>query len=164
MARLPRRQALVRAALPGLLPLLAPAPAAAGDVTVFLASATPRDVWGAGYGGAISTTWFRVLSFEGEVARLSGEGEDESMTSFMASAHLAPPIGSLVPYGGLGVGLFRQSRTGDSDTGTLKTLVLGVRLKLGLLVLKGEYRRIDLSGEPLFPLEHRLSIGGGISF
>jgi hypothetical protein len=136
----------------------------ASDLIVFAASATPTEVWGSGYGGALSLTFFKVVSFEAEAARLSGEAPDTDMISFTGSALLGPPLGAFVPYGGLGVGVFRQGAAGRSDTGALKAFVLGVKVKLAIVVLKGEYRRIDLSGEPIFPIEHRFSFGGGISF
>ncbi len=144
--------------------LASPRPAQAGDVTAFVAIAAPVDSWGRGYGAALSSTWFSVLSFEGEAARFAGESPDSTMTSFTGSALLAPPVAFLTPYGGIGVGLFRQTEGADSDTGTLKCFVLGLKVKIGLAVLKGEFRQYDLSGEPLLPLERRYSVGAGISF
>jgi hypothetical protein len=137
----------------------------AGDITAFFAKGSPSEAWRTGYGGALATSWFRVLQLEGEVARLPGEPAESSVTSFTGSALLAPPIGIATPYGGLGVGVFRQSLGTRRDTGTLKTLVLGLKLRLGgLLVVKGEYRRYDLSGTSLLPLDDRLSVGAGIAF
>jgi hypothetical protein len=139
-------------------------PAKAGDVTAFVAFASPTETWGQGYGAALSSTWFGVLSFEGEAARIPGERPEDTMTSFTGSALLAPPVGFLVPYGGVGVGLFRQSVGSESDTGVLRCLVLGLKVKAGLVVVKGEFRRIDLSGEPLLAMDRRFSVGAGISF
>src|SRR6185503_9868961 len=100
--------------------LLAPAaPAAAGDVTVFVAKGRPPETWNRGYGATLSTSWFSILNLEGEVARIPGSLSESSMTSFTASALLAPPVGIVTPYGGLGVGLFRQSLGPARDTGTL---------------------------------------------
>src|SRR5437867_6790437 len=89
----------------------------AGDATVFAAWPSPSDAWGRGYGAALSSTWFQVVSFEAEAARIPGETPDGNMTSFTGSALLAPPIGFLTPYGGLGIGLFRQTLGTLSDTG-----------------------------------------------
>jgi len=140
-------------------------PAAAGDVTVFVAFPYPTDTWGRGYGAAISSTWFKILNFEGEGARLPGDTNDASMTSFMGSALLAPPVGIFTPYGGLGIGLFRQSLGTLSDTGVVRALVLGVKVKVGpVVVVKGEYRRLTLSGNPLLEMTHRISAGAGIAF
>ena len=139
-------------------------PAEAGDVTAFVAFASPKESWGHGYGAALSSTWFAVLNFEGEAARIPGERPEDTMTSFTGSALLAPPVGFLTPYGGLGVGLFRQSVGTNHDTGVLRCLVLGVKVKAGLVVVKGEFRKIDLSGEPLIAMDKRFSLGAGISF
>lgn len=148
-----------------LVALTAGLPSAqAGDITAFVAVAAPVDSWGRGYGAALSSTWFTVLSFEGEAARFAGESPDSTMTSFTGSALLAPPIAFLTPYGGVGVGLFRQTEGTDSDTGTLKCFVLGLKIKIGLAVLKGEFRQYGLSGEPLLSMERRYSVGAGISF
>jgi hypothetical protein len=148
-----------------LLPVLfAAAPARAGDISVFMSRGNPSEAWRTGYGAALTSTWFRVLSFEGEAARLPGELPDETMTSFTGSAFIAPPLGKLIPYGGVGLGLFRQSRGERSDTGVLRTFALGVKLQLGLLLVRGEYRRMNLSGEPLIEIDSRVSAGVGIAF
>jgi hypothetical protein len=146
--------------------VLAPArPAAAGDVTAFVALPSPTDTWGLGYGASISSTWFKILNFEGEGARLPGDSADASMTSFTGSALIAPPVGFVTPYGGLGIGLFRQTLGTLSDTGVVRALVLGVKVKVGpVLVVKGEYRRLNLSGNPLLEMTNRLSAGAGIAF
>jgi hypothetical protein len=145
---------------------VAPArPAAAGDVIVFVALPYPTDTWDRGWGAAISSTWFRILNFEGEGARLPGDTADASMTSFMGSALVAPSVGFLTPYGGLAFGLFRQTLGPLSETGTLRALVLGVKVKVGpVIVVKGEYRRLSFSGDPLLEMTHRVSAGAGIAF
>jgi hypothetical protein len=147
---------MISMAVPGLV--------RAGDITAFVALPAPTDTWGRGYGATLSSTWFQAVSLEGEAARLPGDRTDAAMTSFTAAALLAPPIGVLTPYGGVGVGLFRQTLGPESDTGTLKAFILGAKVKLGLVVLKGEYRRITLSGTPLLNMTARISAGAGISF
>jgi hypothetical protein len=145
--------------------VLAPAPAAAGDVTAFVAIPRPSERWNRGFGAALSSTWFNAVSFEGEAARIPGETTDTAMSSFTASALLSPPVGALTPYGGVGVGLFRQNVGSDSDIGRLKAWIVGAKLKLGgLVVVKAEYRRLDLSGNPLIDMDSRLSAGAGLSF
>jgi hypothetical protein len=140
-------------------------PAAAGDVIAFIALPRPDQNWDRGYGAALTSTWFNVVSFEGEAARFRGNTTDEGMTTFTASALLSPPVGALTPYGGLGYGLFRQNVGDDSDIGRLRALILGAKLKLGgLIVVKGEYRRLELSGTPLREMDSRLSAGAGIAF
>jgi hypothetical protein len=136
----------------------------AGDATVFVAWPSPKEAWGRGYGAALSSTWFQVVSFEAEAARIPGQTANGNMTSFTGSALLAPPIGFLTPYGGLGIGLFRQTLGTLSDTGIVRASILGAKVKLGLLVVKVEYRKLGLSGTPLIPMDHRVSAGAGISF
>jgi hypothetical protein len=125
----------------------------------------PREQWGTGYGAALSSTWFRFATFEAEVARNSGDLSGRGMTSFTGSALLTVPLAVVRPYGGVGVGFFRQTRAGESDLGHLKALVLGAKLQLGgVIVVRGDYRRYDLSGPPLIPLDSRLAAGVGIAF
>lgn len=138
--------------------------ARAGDITAFVAFPSPSERWARGYGAAMTSTWFQVIGLEAEAARLPAESADGTMTTFTGSALLAPPVGFVTLYGGLGVGLFRQTLGPASDTGTLKAFILGAKLRLGLVVLKGEYRRIELSGDPLIEMDRRLSVGAGISF
>jgi hypothetical protein len=140
-------------------------PAAAGDVIVFAALPSPTDTWGHGWGASISSTWFRILNFEGEGARMPGESADANMTSFMGSALVAPPVGFLTPYGGLGFGVSRQTLGPLSNTGTIRALVLGVKVRIGpVFVVKGDYRRLSFSGAPLLEMTHRVSAGAGIAF
>ncbi len=145
--------------------LLGAPPAAASEITAFLAIAKPDEVWAGGFGGAFSLSIFSIVHFEGEFAAMPGELVDSSMYTLTGSVLVAPPLGRLVPYAGLGVGGFRQELGARSDTGTLHALIAGLKLKLGpIFIVKGEYRRIDLSGEPLNLLDHRLSLGAGLSF
>ena len=145
--------------------LAAGAPLEAGDVTAFVALAAPTDQWDRGYGAALSSTWFKAIILEGEAARLPGKVPDQGMTSFTASAMLGPPIGNFIPYGGVGVGLFRQTSGASSDIGKIRALTVGAKLLVkGLLVLKAEYRRLDLSGPPLLKMDSRISAGAGIAF
>jgi hypothetical protein len=143
--------------------LAAGARAHAIEASAFVSAASPTENWSSGYGAALGSTWFRLVIFEAELARQPFEVEG-GMTSFTASAFLAPKIGKLRPFGGFGAGLFRQSLGSDSDTGRLKIFALGLKAELGLIVLKGEYRRLDLSGEPLAEVDRRLSFGVGLAF
>ena len=154
----------VRIALISMISMALPGLVRAGDITAFVALPAPTDTWGRGYGATLSSTWFQAINLEGEAARLPGDRTDAAMTSFTAAALLAPPIGVLTPYGGVGVGVFRQTLGTTSDTGTLKAFILGAKVKLGLVVIKGEYRKITLSGTPLLDMTARISAGAGISF
>lgn len=162
------RPSLVRAATIGTASFLLLAgsarPAAALELTAFVSDARPS-VWGTGVGGTLSSTWFKVACFEAELARQPGVPVDSSMTTFTASALLAPQIGPVTPFGGFGVGIYRQSRGDSRENGTLKTFVLGAKVKVGgLVVIRAEYRAISLAGTPLLDLDKRVSAGIGISF
>lgn len=159
---------LSRRALPLLLafPLMSAAapPAAAGDVTAFVTFPSPSEHWSRGFGAALTSTWFGTIGLEAEAARIPLEGAEGTMTSFTGSALLAPPLGALVPYGGVGIGVYRQSVSDLGETSTVRIFVLGAKVKLGLLVVKGDYRSLKLGGDPLLPMDRRLSLGAGISF
>jgi hypothetical protein len=145
--------------------LLFPVSARAAEITAFLSKATPDDDWASGVGGAFSIGLLSIVHFEGEICRQSAEIEGAQMYSLTGSVLLAPPTGKVVPYGGLGIGGFRQEFGERSDTGSLTALVLGLKFKpVGLLVLKGEYRRLGLSGDPIFPMDNRFSVGAGLAF
>jgi hypothetical protein len=148
-----------------LVMLITGSEAPAGDVTVFAARSSPVEQWGSGYGAALSSTWFRFATFEAEVARTTGDPVDSGMTSFTGSALLSVPLSFVTPYGGFGVGVFRQTLGSDSDVGQLKAFVLGAKLQLGgVLVIRGDYRKLSLSGSPLIPMDERLAAGVGITF
>jgi hypothetical protein len=139
-------------------------PARAGDGTIFAARPAPGENWGTAYGAALSSTWFRLLNLEAEAARNPGEFSDEKMTTFTGSAFLAVKVGRLTPYGGPGLGFFRQSRRERSDTGWVRTFAVGAKLKLGVVLLRGEWRRINLTGLPLMEIDSRTAAGVGIDF
>lgn len=161
MARLPRRALLLLLALPLTA---AASPAAAGDVTAFATFPSPSEHWSRGFGAALTSTWFGTIGLEAEAARIPLEGAEGTMTSFTGSALLAPPLGALVPYGGVGIGVYRQSVADLGETSTMRTFVIGAKIKLGLLVVKGDYRSLKLGGDPLLPMDRRVSIGAGITF
>jgi hypothetical protein len=146
--------------------LAPPGTARAGDIVVFVSDPSPGELWERGYGAALSFSFFKLVTFEGEAARMPAIGVDRDMTSFTGSALFSPPIGKLVPYAGVGVGVYRQAVGGDdSDTGTLGVLVAGLKITLGgLVVIKGEYREFELPDEAPLLADSRFSIGAGISF
>lgn len=157
-----------RRCLPALLLLLlalGSAPADAGDLTAFAVFGRPGENWNTGYGAALSWGILPFLSIEGEAARVPGSITDSSMTSFTASAFVSPPTGNFSIYGGLGVGYYRQSLSSIDDSGVLTALIFGVKAKVGgVLVLKGEYRKLKLGSSPLADMDSRFAAGAGISF
>lgn len=140
-------------------------PALAGEVSVLVAGASPSEVWSTGYGAAFTSTWFKALALEAELARLPGALEEQSMTTLSGGAFFAPPLGMFVPYAGVGIGGFRQSAAGLSRTGVVRFTGLGVKLILhDLLVVKVDYRFLRLSGDPLLTADRRLAAGVGLKF
>lgn len=160
------RRSLNRAAL--VLVLLggaATAPAAAGDLTAFAAFATPGDNWDTGYGAALCFGILPFVNLEAEAARVPGALQDSSMTSFTGSALLSPPTGNVSIYGGLGVGYYRQSIGALEESNVLTAFVVGLKAKVGgALVVRGEYRKLKLSGTPLADMDSRFAVGAGIAF
>jgi hypothetical protein len=138
--------------------------ARAADVTAFVALTYPRELWGNGYGASFDTTWFKIATFEAEAGRMPGKNLDVGMTAFTVSAFLSPAIKKLTIYGGPGVGVYRQTTNTLSDNGVLKTFALGAKLKLGLAVLRGEWRYISMPSDALFSAESRVYVGAGIDF
>ena len=112
----------------------------------------------------ITTTFLGVTALEFEAARVPVDTATGTMTSFTASALVQVPIAALVPYAGLGFGVYRQSIAELDETSTVGTFVAGAKLKLGLLVVRGDYRRLNLHGDPLLPMDSRVTFGAGISF
>jgi hypothetical protein len=161
---MPARRRLPLVALAGFALLVGARPASALEATVFVSSASPGDVWGSGLGASLTSTWFHVVMLDAELARQGYEAAEGKLLSFSVAACLAPSFGRLTPYAGFGVGLHRQTLGELSDDGTLKSLVVGAKLRFGLLVLRAEYRTFDLSGTPLVELDHRLYAGAGLSF
>lgn len=134
------------------------------EATVFLSTASPGEAWGQGLGASLTSRLFKIVMLDAELARQGYETAEGKLLSFSVAACLAPSIGRLTPYAGIGVGLQRQELGEFSDNGTLTSLMAGVKVHLGLLVLRAEYRTFELSGSPLLPMDHRIYAGAGISF
>jgi hypothetical protein len=145
------------------LVFLPAASSTAFEAVLFVSDGAPTEVWGRGVGAALTTTWFKVIAIDAELARQGYDNAEGNVLSFSAAAMLAPSFGRFTPYAGLGVGLFRETFGTTSDDGTLRSLIVGGKLKFGLLVLKAEYRTFNLSGPPLVELDHRIYVGAGIS-
>jgi hypothetical protein len=142
---------------------LSACPARAFEAVVFISQAAPSDAWGRGLGASLTTTWFKVVALDAELARQGYDVAEGKLLSFSGAALFAPPFGRFTPYAGLGFGLYRETFGGTSDDGTLRSLVIGGKLKFGLLVIKAEYRSFDLSGPPLVEMNHRYYVGAGIN-
>jgi hypothetical protein len=142
------------------------AKAQAVELTGFLSLATPGDKWAGGGGGTFAIGFFHVASFEVEGAYMPGESTGVKMRSLTGSAFLAPSLGKLVPYVGLGVGVARQENASrETDDFAIHTFALGAKYHIApLILIKAEYRKISLPDDAVIPFDNRYSLGAGISF
>jgi hypothetical protein len=154
--------------LPALLLVLlaaGAAPAAAGDLTAFAAFGNPGDNWDTGYGAALSFGILPFVNLEAEAARVPIALADSHMTSFTGSALVSPPTGNVSIYAGLGVGYYRQNLGGAEGSSVLTAIVVGLKARVGgVLVVRGEYRKLKLHGTPLAEMDSRFAVGAGIGF
>jgi len=159
-----RRLALLAAVTAALT--AAPArDASPAEITAFLSGASPGQAWGAGFGGMLTITLFNLVGGDVEGAWQGSELPSTSLFSLSAKAYIGPQFGSFVPYGGIGVGVYRESILGDSDTGTLGQVFLGVKLKFPMgLVIRGEYQWVDLPMAAPVDLDKRYVLGLGLGF
>lgn len=139
-------------------------PVAAGDLTLGYTSASPGEVWSGGYAVALGIGFFSSATLEAEYGHQGADVMDTKVDTFTASALLVLPTGRLQPYGGLGIGIFREAIASDSDTGTHRAFIVGAKLTLGLLVLRSDYRWIHVPDDALLPFDRRFLIAGGIHF
>lgn len=139
--------------------------AAAGDFTVFAAQTNPSELWKPGFGATLGAGLLGLGAVEAEAARFSADVEGGDMTTFTFSAMLAPPIGPIVPFAGVGIGVYRQNLGVSNTTDLLRSFAAGLKVNVGrVFVIRGEYRRFELSGPVRIQMDSRLSIGAGIQF
>ena len=139
--------------------------ASPAELTVFASGAGPGETWSTGYGGMLTITLFNLVSGDLEGAWQGSDLPSTSLFSLSAKAYVGPQFGRFVPYGGLGVGVYRESILNDSDTGTLGLFFVGVKLKFPLgLVIRGEYQWVNLPMPAPVDLDRRYILGLGLSF
>ncbi len=145
---------------------LVPAPAARGaEISVLVGSGSPDAAWGTCWGGMLTITLFNIVHGEVEGVRQGGAFEGTSLYTASAKAYLGPTFGRLVPYGGLGAGVYHQSLPIDNDQGTSGLVFAGVKLKFPFgLVLRGEYQWVDLPDAAPVQLDNRYFFAVGLSF
>jgi len=145
---------------------LSPGRSASGaEITAFATGASPTDVWNTGYGGMLTITLFSFAHGEIEGCWQGSALPETSVSSLAAKAYFGPQIGPVVPYIGLGVGVYRESLPTKTDQGTSGMIFAGGKLKFPFgLVLRGEYQWLTLPDEVLQPLDNRLLFGVGLSF
>lgn len=142
-------------------------PARAIEITAFLTRNYPTENWNTGLGVDVTLGFLKLGAFGVEATRHRSPDTQRGMTSVTAQAMLVVPIKKFRLYGGLGSGVFYEGKGvfNDSDFGSLNALFFGAKVRLAdLVILKAEYRRIGLSGEPPLAWDQRFSVGGGIAF
>jgi hypothetical protein len=161
---LARRLPLLPLLLLGVIPFPAPSSEAA-EISAFATGASPGEAWGTGYGGMLTITLFNIVHGDVEGAWQGGDVAETSIVSGAAKAYLGPSIGRLVPYAGLGVGVYRQSLPTMSDQGSYGLLFAGAKLKFPFgLVLRGEYQWLDMPDEVSLAFDNRYLFAAGLSF
>ena len=147
--------------------LLAAAPPAFADVTLFLGSTTTpsaRQARGFAIGGGIL-----VLGFEFEYSDTREDPEDgaPSLRTGMGNILLQTPvaIGGFQPYFTTGFGGYRESINDRSETQLGGNAGGGVKMNLaGPLRVRFDYRVFRLRGEPLHDVVHRFYVGANLNF
>lgn len=149
-----------------LAALFSPARSAdAAEISAFAVGASPGETWGTGYGGMLTITLFNIVHGDVEGAWQGSDLPETSIVSGAAKAYLGPSIGRLVPYAGLGVGVYRQSLPAKSDQGSYGLLFAGAKLKFPFgLVLRGEYQWLDMPDEVTLAFDNRYLFAVGLSF
>jgi hypothetical protein len=160
---------LRRCALPLLallsLALAPPRAACPAEISAFATGGRPGDLWKTGFGGMLTITLFGVVHGEIEGAHQGSELPGTSLTTLAAKAYLGPSIGRLVPYFGLGAGVYLESLPGDNDRGTTGLVFAGAKVKFPVgLVLRAEYQWIDMPTPAPVQLDHRYLLAAGLGF
>jgi hypothetical protein len=140
-------------------------PAAPAEISAFLSGARPGDVWSRGYGAMLTISFFDLVHGEIEGAYQSSDLADTRLLSASGKAYLGPTIGRLVPYAGLGAGVYHESIAGGSDSGTLGLVFVGAKLKFPVgLVLRAEYQWVNLPQAAPLQLDNRYFFAAGLRF
>jgi hypothetical protein len=166
MRKIPgRRVAAAAVVLAAALATLPARDAGAAEISVLLGNGSPSTAWGTLWGGMLTITLFGIVHGDVEGARQGGALEGTSLYTASAKAYLGPSFGRLVPYAGLGAGVYHESLPVDDDQGTTGLLFVGVKLKFPIgLVLRGEYQWVDMPDAAPLQLENRYFVAVGLSF
>lgn len=143
---------------------LAPArPARSAEISAFVSGADPSLTWSHGYGGMLTISIFNIVYGELEGGWQGSPLPETSLLTGSAKAYVGPTIGPLVPYAGLGVGVYHESLAGTSDTGTLGSVFAGVKLKFPLgILLRGEYQWLSLPQPAPLKVDNRYFVAVGL--
>ena len=137
----------------------------AAELWGFISGANPNPLWGSGAGGAFGIILFNLVGLEFEGAWQGGQTAASDMWSASGRVYVGPTFQRFVPYVGISTGIYRQSLRSESDTGSLRGVFGGLKLKLPVgVVLKAEYQRIHLPDDALVAMDNKYLVGAGLSF
>ena len=136
----------------------------AGEIGAFMTLPTPTADWKTSFGFHAAVISLPFLQAGGEFARMKGEDPLVSIETYTAQAELNPPSLKVSPFIGLGVGAYRQKFGAQSDWGSLNSIFGGLRVPIGAASLRGEFRKIGLSGAPRVNVDKRFSLGLSLRF
>jgi hypothetical protein len=163
-----------RAALALAAVALVPASSAgAAEITALLGRGGGPDLrtaapnpsgWSACYGGMLTITFFNVVHGEIEGVYQSSDYASTNLLTLSGKAYVGPQFGRLVPYGGIGAGVYNEGLPAKDDRGTTGLVFLGTKLKFPMgLVLRAEYQWVSLPETAPVKLDHRYFFGVGLS-
>jgi hypothetical protein len=120
--------------------------------------------WSACYGGMLTITLFNIVHGEVEGIYQSNDYASTNLLTLSGKAYLGPQIGRLVPYAGIGAGVYNEGLPADDDHGTTGLVFVGAKLKFPMgLVIRGEYQWVSLPEAAPVQLDHRYFFGLGLS-
>jgi hypothetical protein len=139
--------------------------AAAAEISAFVSKGRPGEAWSGGWGGMLTITFFDVVHGEIEGAYQGSSLVDTHLLTASGKAYVGPTLGRLVPYAGLGAGVYHESIAGGSDSGTLGSVFVGLKLKFPVgLVLRAEYQWINMPQAAPLKLDSRYLFAAGLRF
>jgi hypothetical protein len=139
--------------------------ASPAEISVFVTGGRPGEAWKAGYGGMLTITLFNIVHGEIEGAHQGSKLAGTGLFTLAAKAYVGPSFGRLVPYAGLGTGVYLESRPQDDDKGTTGLVFAGAKLKFPFgLVLRAEYQWVNMPELAPVQLDQRYFFAAGLSF
>lgn len=140
-------------------------PAAPAEISGFVSGARPGEAWSRGYGGMLTISFFDLVHGEVEGAYQGSPLADTRLLTASGKAYLGPTLGRLVPYAGIGAGVYRESVASGSDNGTLGSVFVGMKVRFPIgLVLRAEYQWLDLPEPAPLQLDNRYFVAAGLRF
>jgi hypothetical protein len=149
-------------------------PAAAGEISALIGRGGGPPLteggrepsnWDTCYGGMLTITLFNVVHGEIEGIYQGSHYADTNLLTLSGKAYFGPSIGRLVPYVGLGAGVYNEGLPTNDDHGTTGLVFVGAKLKFPMgLVVRGEYQWVNMPAATPVKLDHRYFLALGLGF